>query len=224
MFLFRRIKKLEKEYGESLDWFRQYIDSTTSPKAKSIGYLKMALIHIKQQDWESAKYCLKKINSKYIIKTDREDYKRVINHIKYKSGRSVNKSIYSNSQLIDYNLDDLIQHIDKEHISVNGEISVFNNQISLNELVLEIPHILEKAIMVDNQYYETYRAHYDSIGFVDGIPTNTLQLIVFSGTQKVLTMYPIKDVALVHENPNHKKQKIKSQVAKFYQRYGQQND
>lgn len=212
---------LKKEYDEAISYVNKYLETAPSSKEKSQGYLKLALINIKQNDIKSATKNMKKIRSCDLDGINLDDYNSVKTHLRYVRNIPPRNDSYSLSQLYNYNLDSLIKHIDKVHIKENDK-SKFSDKIDLEELVCQIPELLSNAQMIDNHYYETYRVKYPNIGYINKEEVNLLELIVFPETSKVLTMYPVKDELKNIKIPINEKQKIKhrSQIDKFNQKYG----
>lgn len=117
----------------------------------------------------------------------------------------------------EYSLDKLKEHINKVHISTKQDISIFTKNIDFDSLILQLPSLLEKARLVNNHYFEQYEIEYKNIGSVNEKESNTLRIIVLSGTKKVITMYPVEDRNCLM-NYNNKRER-KSQIDKFNKKY-----
>lgn len=210
---------IKKEYDQAKEYYDKYLETINNPINISKVNLKKALIAAKTDNLEELEENINKIDSKYLKEIDLEDYKNLKIHISYKKGNSLNEKSYRQRQMNHYSLSELKEHIDKEHQSYNGkEICVFNGNVDFEKLICEIPYLLSKAERTANHYYERYRVHYPNIGYVNGKPTDTLELIVFAETNNVLTMFPVKKFEYQPEK-SKEKCKRKTQIEKFNQRY-----
>ena len=212
------LKLVEKKYDEAKSYYKKYLNAALAPKSKSVANLKLALVSSKQNDVSSTIEYLAQVDESHLESINLEDYKCIKVDIDKIEGLELSFVCYSNLQHYDYSIDALINHIDKVH--TNNEYSaVFNTETDLEELVCQIPQLLSRAQIVDNRYYEIYQVEYPSIGYVNGELTNTLQMVVFPESTKVLTMYPVVDRIDVKDMSKNQKQKTKSQIEKFNQRY-----
>lgn len=211
---------LQKEYEEARKYYMQYLETAFTKRDYSTCYLKLALLAMKQNKIQEMIKKFNKVKKENLDDIDQDDYSCLKKHIRYINGVPAKLDSYRLRQLYHYSIDELIKHIDKVHTSSMND-SIFNDEIDLEELVFQIPELLSKAKRIDNRYYERYRVEYKEIGYVDGVLTDTLELVVFPESQKVLTMYPVdsNDKEKIITEPK-KKTKSKSQIEKFNQKYG----
>lgn len=209
---------LEKSYEEAKTYYEQYISSTSLTKYQSLGYLKLALVESKYNRVKEVEDYLKKVDFSELDAINAEDYKCLEQYLAYMKKRPINSYDYKTKQLYHYSIDELIKHIDKTHTSYdkkNG--SIFNASIDLEELVCQIPTLFSMAQLIDNKYYEKYQVPYPNIGYVNGKSVNTLELVAFPGSQRILTMFPIQDPNIIMQKG---KKKEKSRIEKFNTKYG----
>lgn len=210
---------IEKDYEEAKKYADKYIAKANSNKQKASGNLRLAFIAMKENRIDECERLVNKINPIDLEKTDNKDYKCLKVYLKFLSGNEEKTcDSYLFSQFRNYSLEGLKEHIDKVHTITKQYISTFSKDIDFDELILELPDLLEKARLVKNNYFEKYEIEYENIGFVNGKKSNTLRIIVFPETKKVITMYPIRDNNY-QKNVINKYQKSKSQIDKFNNKY-----
>ena len=213
---------INRDYDAANKYLDMYYNTCKNKVYRNLIHLKRAIINVKQDDIISCKNNIGKVNPKCLEGKHIEDYEATRTHINIKENKKVLYDIYSVAQQVDYSIDRLIERINKEHIHHNF-VAKFNDDINLEELVMQIPEMLDNARLVSNRYYEKYRLTYEGIGTVNGEQVNTIHVVTIPNSKKIITMFPVND-EVKHYKQEKAKVKQKSQIDKFYQKYGKKNE
>lgn len=213
---------INRDYDNANKYLDMYYNTCKNKVYRNIVHLKRTIINVKQDDLNSCIDNIEKVNPKYLDGKHIEDYEASKTYINIKTNKKVIYSIYSVAQQVDYSVDRLIEHINKEHIHQQFS-SKFNDDINLEELAMQIPDMLDNARLISNRYYEKYRLTYEGIGTVNGEQVNTIHVVTIPNSKKIITMFPVND-EVKHYKQEKAKVKQKSQIDKFYQKYGKKNE
>ena len=213
---------IQRDYENAQKYIDEFLRNSKNYVYNNLSHLRTAVIGVKTNDLEKVIENISKVNNKYLEGKNVEDYEAVNTYIKWKTGKKINYSIYSVSQLANYSIDRLIEHIDKEHV-INDLKASFDKDINLEELVSQMPELLDDAMLISNRYYEKYRLRYDNIGEVNGKKVNTLHVVTLPNSKKIITMYPVYDDEKQNVKEIKSKVKQKSQIDKFNQKYRKMN-
>lgn len=215
---------IEKKYDKAKECIGKFLSTDSNDKEKNMANIRLALIAMKTGDIRKCQELMKQIDTKYLDGLDKDDYCSLKNHLKFITDkRKQSRGLYTYDQIKDYNLNRLKKHIDKIHTCENGDTSTFSKDIDLDDLILQIPELIEKGTMIGNHYFEYYEVDYDNVGIVNGNYSNTLRLVVFSETNMIITMYPVKDL-ICYNKKEKSVVKKKSQIDKFNQKYGKRDN
>lgn len=213
--------EMNKENYEEAQKYLDMVNPKNVYNKNSIVLLRSAFIAYKQKDYKKSREILDQIDANYIKEDDLNDYQMLRNYLDLREGKDIDANSYSIKQIKSYSIKRLLNHINKAHIGMTDE-SYFNKDINLFKLILEVPDLLEKATVKDNQFCITYQVKYPNIGISNKEVTDILNIVMLPEDDKILTMYPSypKIEKKISTQTSNQKVKQKSQVDKFYAKYG----
>lgn len=200
---------------------QSYMESRKSIIMEKESDFNIALCLYKQGMYNEAYEIVEKLDTEndYELKKVKDlklelDRLKILLYLKLNKKDQIKINNYVEIQLVDYSVERAIRHIDRVHIDKDNS-SRFNENIDIKELINLTPILLEKAELVQNNLFEVYEVIYDKIGYENEEIVNKLKIVINPETNEVITMFPKGDITF-HEQ----KVKRKSQIEKFYDRYG----
>ncbi len=223
------LNMLRKNYEEAVTNLTEYIDKNENNKKISSIYLRRSILYFKLGEIKKANSDFNHIIKRRLSKKDKEHYEALKTNLDFKNTGKINSDNYELNQLLNYSFEALKSQLQQQYLYQNDKSTYFNQNIDFDELICQIPELLDKAKIVENVFYEVYEVPYENIGYVDGEKSDTLGIKVFPDTKKVYMMYPIKSKNIydmdksTEKLKNMSKSKVyeqKSRVDKFNQKYG----
>ena len=198
--------------------------------------LKLALCYvysyIRENNFDSAREMLNKIYDK-CDNFDQIQFQR-LNAILGNKVKNKYRNFYSIKQVINYDKDSAIAHIMRHtnKLDVYEESGNFNDDVNIEELFSEI--VLKISSLKPTYYddFDHYIINYPNIGMYNQYETNYIEVITVPNMNNIITMYPILSDNIFAKNVVKKERqgekvnkivKRKSQIEKFYERYGKEN-
>lgn len=215
-----RLGKLEqhvKNFEEAKMYYEALIE--TEEKDFSHGYINLAAIYIKEENYKEAEKIIKRMK-KNCPNYNELDYRKVKLIIDKHLGRDLSKVeplVYTEKQIIDYKEEDALIHI-KEHREHNMK---FSDNIDIDELFKKTKDLMTEDNLVYGDCFDVYEIDYPNISTFSA----RLRIVALPNSKEVITMYPqldhkynrIKDFEAVKQKEQklyeERKQKLYS---KFY--------
>lgn len=208
---------LEQNFKKAKEFYFKCINNSKSVKYRSLSYLRLAYISLRRNEIDECKSYIENINSDILSVKEKNAYSHINAIINYGENKALEDVSYGNMQIYDYSLDRLVEHLYQNH-RVKGN-SIFKEDINLDELVLQIPNLLEKSVLVDNSEFEHFQVEYKEIGYLNRIRTDYLEIVVIPNTKNVITMYPTKAEILISDSKDLKPYH-KTMIDRFNKKYG----
>lgn len=243
------LTKLEIK-GENLEeanyYFEKLLEIIFEPNVDYKMYLddaKMTLIKLIFLEIKNKKY--KEAYDHFLIF---DDYPKLNNieaikinfYLKYKLNQLTdeekkNDSYFCN-QLLNYNEEKAIEHI-KLHLDENNfkkNHTCYNKELNINILYNDTKYRIYNMSPIKSTLVDRYIIECEYVvGSINNIETNVVEVVTFSNTKNILTIYPIireteKDITkenITCEQKDNEKDKVKqikrvSQIDKFNRKYG----
>ena len=218
------------DYDKGKEYYFKCIGNSINKKIVASSYLGICFLEYRKGNIESLRNYISKINADILEVSDVSGYSFLKSYLDRIDGIIHKCPTYTYQQTYDYNLERLVNHIDKDH-GYFGKAARFNDEIDLNELVLSIPELLDRSTLVRNYDFDYYLLRYDDIGFIGERKVDYLEMVVIPNTKNVLTMYPTNSVIQEKNDKEYEqidkkigRQKQKSMIEKFNQRYGKKSE
>ena len=204
LFELGKLEKFSDNCEQSKNYFRQFLNErdSSSNKVKEFYALQYLLfLEIHDENYEEAYIIFQKIlEHSEVKKISHKNLVQINLYLKYKLERlneedkEEMKNSYFFNQLQNYDEKRAIDHI-KNHLDENNtkrEHTIFLNSISIKKLYNEISLIIKilkpKTFNLCDKYILDYEY---AIGEINGVKTNTIEIITFPNTNDIITMYPI---------------------------------
>ena len=186
--------KLEVSKGNN-DKAREYFEELLNTNNKIYAVQELIYIEIKENNIIKAYELFEKIVSFNQIELNTK--KKLQFYLKYRLGLITKEELPKNyffSQLINYDEEKFIEHI-KSHLDENDNKRLHtqyekntNLNIVINDIKMKIQNINPNISTLVDKYLIDY--DYD-IATINNSLTNRLEVITFSNTKDIITMYPI---------------------------------
>lgn len=213
---------IEGDYEQARRYF-QKLDSTDR-KCKVRKTIFLAIVELKLHNISKAYKMLSKIDVHSIPMDLHNLYHQTKTIAMHEMGKQVDGEDYFTQQLVHYSKSSAIKHVNNYHKKGNS-CTFFEKSIPAYSLLNLAPTLLESGVMIENRAIEKYLVPYQNVGYCNGKLTNYMEVVMLSGTDHVLTMYPVnylsEEELQKEEKQAFQKKKIPSQIAKFNERYGQ---
>jgi hypothetical protein len=183
---------------------------------------------------------LENLYNLYVEKLSKVDYANLNNMIFYckkKLGKlecySRDCSSYLFRQIIEYDEDDLLDHVKKHLVDFNSDVvnpnkNIFSSNFPLKQIIEEVKkYIPSNKRLCEGFYQDSYIFKYNACGREKDKVTDYFKVICFHNTENIITLCPVsqgKDLPyidlnyLILEDDKCKVKKI-SQIDKFNRRY-----
>lgn len=225
-----KIANFFKQY----DLERKYYNEMLKLKdnVKETPYIYLACLDIREGNIKAAKKNIKSISKQF-----RELNETAIMQLNAILGISLPKEknkFYSIRQIKNYDINEAIEHIKRHTNGFNyyEECGNFNDDIDIKELVYYTREKIENMEPSYFNVFDNYVIEYPNVGTYGDIKLDYVEAIVVPNTKNIITMYPVASENIFSKtyNGNNKieeennytksKRKRKSQIDKFYERYG----
>ena len=198
-----RLKLQEGNKDKARHYFEYLLNTKNDVYAKE----ELLFLNINEGKYEDAYKLLDSISD--IM--EKNVYSNTKNFLEYKLGisdRNSNNQInYFNSQLYNYDENLALDHISK-HLDENDKKkvhSVFYSDVDLRELLLMVKDKIGNAVPNRSTIIDKYIVNCDdSIATIESKETKYIEVITFSNTKNIITMYPV----LISENELDKPKKL----------------
>ncbi|MBQ6546867.1 MAG: hypothetical protein IJL74_02585 [Bacilli bacterium] len=139
---------------------------------------------------------------------------------------------YLRNQIVDYDYDAFLNHIQKHTADYNSSLDkpnpvIFSPDFPLDKVFEEINKIIPNdKCTYFSVYYNFYVFKYDGNGRINNKLANYFRVVTLHNTNEIITMYPMDHGALLpYIDLNYLKEekpsvKVMSRVDKFYKKYG----
>jgi tetratricopeptide (TPR) repeat protein len=225
IFELGRIEEKEENIDKAIQYFEKILDTKNEIYALN----KLVYLEIKIKNYMKAYNYLKKL----LYYSDLDDLNiKEINHIifylKYKLNLLTEEDKKNNSyfciQLINYDEEKTIEHI-KFHLDENDNKRIHTNyykSLNINILFNDIKFKISNMLPIKSSLTDKYIIEYDYIvGSINNVETNALEVVTYSNTKDIITMYPIYPIKNKKNEEDMKVKQIKreSQIDKFNRKY-----
>lgn len=136
-----------------------------------------------------------RILSDDLMKTDMKKYLHCKVIVDYYLGRDISyaERIYVGDILKDETLKTALTHIQKHKSLSNRDLSCFNDDINLLSLLKEVKERIKTINPTSLAMADYYRFNTGKvIGTFEGKPTQDINITTIAGTDKIITMFPIR--------------------------------
>jgi len=192
--------------------------------------LQLSQLELFDGNYEDAFNCFKQINPQKIMSPNVEDYikLKLTMEIIFNIPTVVNTSKkYGTKQLINYNINDAIKHIEYGHKSKQQKgNTIFNDDIDIKKLMEEIPKQLTLNNLIEISSAAKYSIYFPNVGYIDDTQLDYLIVVTELHNRNILTMYPCNKYGIEEleieehiEKPKQKEIKRISQIDKFNKKY-----
>lgn len=218
-----KMKFINKEYEEAVNYFNKDICEANVLKANSDFYKSISLLKLGR--YEETYQTSLLVNDSCLSDLLRRElfYAKLYLKTKLNDVLSQEHLTYTQKQIIDYNLQNAIDHINRDH-KKDDSISNFYEDTDIQKLISELPWLLEKedTNMFQNLFFEIYEIYYPNLGLVNGNVSNGLRVVMIPEDYHVVTMFPIIREEKKKSNcvESFQKKKTLSPIDKFNKKYG----
>ena len=225
------IKTVEYYFDKSS--FYKFNDERRKSMESSLLFVKARLYANQKKIWDSL---LILINNPNVFPENKNAaifyLRKLANNFQKEYNREEYSYLYR--QIIEYKEEDLIDHIKKHEADFNmndKEISraFFNHDFPIHEVMKEVRKNFKKENIIYSGFIDnTYTFKYDQCGRNRDKITDFFEVVTFSDTSNIITMYPVQisrnknyyDLNYLRETKeDHLKEKKLSQIDKFNKRY-----
>ena len=134
------------------------------------------------------------------------------------------REYYTIKQIENYDINLAIEHINRHKNIIDG-VGYFNEDVNIEELLLDVTAKIKNKRANYNDTLSHYILKYPNVGKYDNISIDYVEVVSIPNTNNVITMYPVASDNIFATNYYKEKVKVKtlnrkSQMEKFYERYG----
>ncbi len=214
---------LDFKEGKFNDAASNLIKSSHNRRYRKPSIINLIYIHIRKKDFKNANYYYEKAIKESIFSKDKEEalkIKVILDKERNKHIKLEDSYSYSLGQYINYDEKEAYEHIEKNHYGEDFDRSVFNDDINLEELILDVktkivPEKRELQGLADCYYIEM-----DNVGKTrEGEECNVIKVIVIPDTRNIITMYPISNRYGEERKKEKPKVKKMSRIEMFNKKY-----
>lgn len=193
----------------------------------NLSRLNLIFIGIKQNNVLSVYNNFKKLAKIGFFKEERYYYGIIISAYLskyYNLNVKLDKSIYSVKQIIDYDPEEVRNHLLEHTVDKGNNHSIYNKNINIDELIEYAQNNLNDNTYNGNNFFDEYIIKYDNVGMSNSIIQNYIKVVTIPNTNKIITIYPYtknkikNDDNILNEYVPKEYNQI-SQVEKFCKRY-----
>lgn len=220
-FNFGHLELCDRNYERAMEYFEKIEGANERDISNKKLYL--TITHIRLGNMEKATEIFDSIGDGRCLGNYFLLYQKVKSVILYSKKCYIPINSYFDQQLVCYRKSLLLKHCAKLHKKLNKSSS-FKEDINLSLLTDEVELLIQSSPVIESNVIDKYLIYYKDIGYSDGVPTDYMEAVVIGGTNKILTMYPVKHLSeeeLQKETSEiYQKKKTSSQIDKFNTRYG----
>lgn len=204
------------------EYEKQCYDNMLYLKKYEMAKVYIVEYYLRNNDKEKAIECYKSIDQNF--KNSNLTNVRQLNAMLGLPLNDKDREFYAIRQIENYDIDSAVDHI-LRHKEKNHGFGYFNENVDVKDLLLDIrPKIIDRR----PDYTDTFDHHilkYNDIGRYDSDHIDFVEVISVPNTNNVITMYPVASNNIFATNysieqHNQKVLKRKSQIEKFYAKYG----
>lgn len=229
---YAQILRLQTNYEEALPILEKLLLTDNKNYALS----ELVLIYIQKKEYENAYECIKQLKKIELDKEQLKSLKFFEVYLRCQIDGTVPEEIDGHPLNIIYNEEHAIGHIIKHHCFYthdNGK-GYFKREIDIHKLFYDVKKMIKEN---DLKFYcrsnsNCYYFYYKNIGYDIDNQSTSVFVAVVNPILGIITMYPVYDTTdksmlnifeIKEEILEEKQPKIKSQIDKFYQKYGKMN-
>jgi len=190
------------------------------------GLLNLMENELYQRNFERAFELYNKIEVNSIVENNKLQYQKlkIVIEMIFNIPTVYEKSEkYNYNQLIDYNLDRAVEHIEYGHKNKSYNTN-FYEEMDIKKLLIDIKSLLKKENIIEFLAATRYLIYYPNIGYAKDKKLDHLIVVTELHNDNIITMYPcdqygIEKIEHEEEKPKQKEIKRVSQIEKFNKRY-----